>query len=985
MMSFSMTSSRKVTALFAFNRLSSFHKKSQSLMGSSSSRSIIGYNTQYYILHENTLFRGKIKGRINNRRYISKLLCSNHLQEDPNNRNVAVENNNSANNEYLVQARNQARMEKNQTRQKSLDEDRQRNLRIKRLLHTDAATTSSENSSTSNNSNGNNNNNNNNGGFTIPNMYAIRVSVDKELREKLRMNGREKRGRVFIEDDTEGCTTLKGLKFELHAFFRCLKKSTYLLSASMPEILEDGSIFSPGAEDGKVKTDYGDGEDDDCMIDQYANFHPIESDDDVIHLFEQAQRFFEDHNSKLSSDASNRLKRPSLLLHVRKDPNAPKPPPPPAYLENMANPNDTESMTMLSFYSFPPNGIQDAEEFGLFLRKVWKPFNALGRVYVAKEGVNAQMSIPTNVLANFRQCCTQIPELGSYMENGINIDPIPLTMEEFAVSGDMDGKPVPPFKNLHVRVRQQIVADGLDNSLNWEDAGYDMPPLEWHKKLKEARERRKSLSIEEGSDGSLNNDVPLIFDCRNDYETSVGKFEGAIPLNTTNFRDSWEVLKEQLKDKPKDAPIMTYCTGGIRCVKVGAYLSQELGFTNVSRLAGGIIAYDRTLTKESPEEEPMFKGTNYVFDGRLGRQITEDALGECISCGTKTHLVSNCRNTNCHKRMVQCINCRDSFVGTCSHACKHRLSNDKNLGVVNQEPVVESRYDNVDDYSLGHSTPPPAFYSEIEKNTAHFIGSGLHMLSDSAQGRLLKSLTAISRDGRVLEIGGFTGYATSCFLEGAADAAEVIDNNIGIGCREGGAFVMSLERDQRAIDLAAFHVGSLSRYGNGEEASEVLSRLRTGDATPPMIEDNVVSFTYQKAGCEIVRVTDALAFVEAVASGIECASMKPFDIVFIDADKTRFLEYVEACLTSNRLLKKGGLMIVDNVLWKGVVLDICGAADISQENEELGKNKDEIKKSRRARKLANAVHSFNRAVVQDERVEVFMLPIRDGLSVIRKK
>ncbi len=384
---------------------------------------------------------------------------------------------------------------------------------------------------------------------------------------------------------------------------------------------------------------------------------------------------------------------------------------------------------------------------------------------------------------------------------------------------------MPPFKNLHIRVRQQIVADGLDKPLDWENAGYDMPPVEWHQKLKEARDGRESNDV--GEDGESDKKVPIIFDCRNDYETAVGKFEGAIPLNTTNFRDSWEVLGEQLKDAPKDAPIMTYCTGGIRCVKVGAYLTQELGFTNVSRLAGGIIAYDRTLNSELPDAEPMFKGTNYVFDGRLGRQITDDALGECITCGAKTNLVTNCRNEKCHKRMVQCSNCKTDFVGTCSEACKNRVMNDMNSPQTEETLTTnEVQYTNVNDYSLGYSTPVPDFYKEIKDNTATHLGSGLHMVSDSAQGMLLKNLAAMSREGRVLEIGSFTGYATSRFLEGAADAAEVISSEGETGSRESGPFVMSLERDQRAIDLAAFHVGTMSKYGVGKEGAAAASKIR---------------------------------------------------------------------------------------------------------------------------------------------------------------
>ncbi len=152
----------------------------------------------------------------------------------------------------------------------------------------------------------------------------------------------------------------------------------------------------------------------------------------------------------------------------------------------------------------------------------------------------------------------------------------------------------------------------------------------------------------------------------------------------------------------------------------------------------------------------------------------------------------------------------------------------------------------------------------------------------------------------------------------------------------------------------------------------------------PEVEDESVSFTYNNAGCEIVRVTDALAYVEAFAGGIDNQTTSPFDIVFIDADKTRFLQYVEACLTNENVLKKGGIMIVDNVLWKGLVLDANNGTFETDSSFE-GLDAQEVKKSRRSRKLANAVHDFNSAIVQDDRVEIVMIPMRDGLSVIRKK
>jgi predicted sulfurtransferase len=609
-------------------------------------------------------------------------------------------NNHLPTNQELVQRRLTVQRAKLQARERTIQERVSKNLHIKRLLHTSS-------------NNNDNNQQQSSSEFVVPPLYAVKVWVDDKLREELKLSGREKRGRVFIERGAEGTFTLRGLKQEMFAFFSALKKDSFILTATLPRLADDGTVLSPETRQ-------------EALIDSWK----IEDDDDVVKTFAMADEFFYNATSA-TSEGPTVMKRPSIQINVMKNPNAPPPPPPPPYLEGMADPSTSETMTMLSFYAFPPSGIEDPEAFAFDMKKKWKPFHALGRVYVAQEGVNAQMSVPTNVLPNFMECCRSMPELGQYMENDINIDPKPLTQGEFAVAGvPVNGKQAPPFRNLHVRVRKQVVADGLDKSLDWQSAGYDMPPLEWHEKLKEAREKMKESS-------NSKNDIPILLDCRNTYETDVGIFEGAEPLGTESFRESWDVLKERLADTPKDAPIMTYCTGGIRCVKVGAYLTQELGFTNVSRLAGGIIAYDRTLNEKAEEEESMFKGTNFVFDGRLGRQITEDALANCVTCGAETSLVSNCRNDNCHQRIVQCEACRTSYHGTCSVACKNRLVNgamaphrilseSKSSRPPDDEPNVG--YKNLDDYSMGHSSPVPNVYKEIELNTQSYLASGSHMV-----------------------------------------------------------------------------------------------------------------------------------------------------------------------------------------------------------------------------------------------------------------
>ena len=704
-------------------------------------------------------------------------------------------------------------------------------------------------------------------------MFAVKVVACRTLREELRMTGRERRGRMFVErpadlfgdcdrdvvddgdsseDEDHACTSMTGLRRTIHEFFRRLKKSTYLLSASLPTFDEGGNVLG--------------GDEDDVMSSRGGTWR-LESDDDVRRAFLRAEEFFLER--RLLAAAATAMRRPTLVLHVTKDPDASPPPPPPHYLVGMPDPKSSPTMTMLSFYSFPPGGVPDPERTAEVLRRAWRPFRALGRVYVATEGVNAQMAVPTNVLPAFLRCCA-LPSpssssssssdlvgegeddgelsdvLGRHVENGMNVDPVPVGAAEFT-------SPSSPFRNLHVRVRAQIVADGLDRPLDWRNAGYDMPPLEWHRRLKEAREARDRLSSSGGGGGAGGGDasaspLPIVLDCRNGYETQVGRFELAEPLGTENFRDSWEVLRERLRDVPKDAPIMTYCTGGIRCVKVNAYLTQEMEFTNVSRLAGGVVAYDRVLGEQMPDEEPMFRGVNFVFDGRLGRKITDDKLGACYTCGAKASLITNCRNDNCHRRMVQCEKCSGSYLGTCSEACKTRVINAgmapmKNLGGGKSSSgdggghiasAVEDEgreggtgeggaiYSSLDDYSSAHSTGPPPLLREIESNTKRLLPTGAHMVSGSVQGSLLTTLASVSREGRILEIGTFTGYATACFLLGASQAGASLGTGQAGTRYGGGPFVLSLERDRSALGIASAHLRAMTQYGLGEEGATVL-------------------------------------------------------------------------------------------------------------------------------------------------------------------
>ena len=154
----------------------------------------------------------------------------------------------------------------------------------------------------------------------------------------------------------------------MHAFFRSLLKSSYLLSAGLPCVQPDGSILSPVDEYNTTGR-------------KFATFWDIKNDEDVVMSFKKAEAFFTSHNARLGEDAQNRMKRASIILHIRKDPDYKnKEEETPKYLESIADPTASKAFTMLSFYSFPPESIKDPEKFRLFLLKMWRPFAALGRV-----------------------------------------------------------------------------------------------------------------------------------------------------------------------------------------------------------------------------------------------------------------------------------------------------------------------------------------------------------------------------------------------------------------------------------------------------------------------------------------------------------------------------------------------------------------------------------------------------------------------------
>jgi len=283
--------------------------------------------------------------------------------------------------------------------------------------------------------------------------------------------------------------------------------------------------------------------------------------------------------------------------------------------------------TVLSFYKYA--NIGNPNFFRDYLYYNWEQIGVLGRIYVANEGINAQISVPSENFETFKNLTEDIIFLRG---NRLNI----------AVEHEKES-----FIKLKIKVRPKIVADGLnDKSFDVTNGG-------------------KHLSAEQFNQ-LANDDETVIVDMRNHYESEVGHFTGAITPDVDTFRESLPLIEDILKGKEQNNIIM-YCTGGIRCEKASAYFKHK-GFENVHQLDGGIIKYAKDAKEQGLENK--FKGKNFVFDYRLGEKISDDVISVCHQCGTSCDTHINCVNEACHLLLIQCKSCKAKYNSCCSDECK---------------------------------------------------------------------------------------------------------------------------------------------------------------------------------------------------------------------------------------------------------------------------------------------------------------------------
>ena len=291
---------------------------------------------------------------------------------------------------------------------------------------------------------------------------------------------------------------------------------------------------------------------------------------------------------------------------------------------------ESEKRTTISFYRYFPIG--DPRTFRDQLYSALSALKVFGRIYVAGEGINAQISVPQSKFEALRALLEGIPGM-----EGLRLN----------IAVDDDGR---SFWVLKVKVRDKIVADGI------EDPEFGMG--------------RKGKYVDADTFNRLTDDpATIVVDMRNHYEYEVGHFDGAIEVPSDTFRDQLPMSAEMLESQ-KDKTIIMYCTGGIRCEKASAYLLHK-GFDNVFHLEGGIIQYANSVKEQGLENK--FRGKNFVFDNRLGERISEEVIAHCHQCGAPADTHTNCRNEGCHLLFIQCAACAGKYEGCCSPACQQTI------------------------------------------------------------------------------------------------------------------------------------------------------------------------------------------------------------------------------------------------------------------------------------------------------------------------
>lgn len=286
---------------------------------------------------------------------------------------------------------------------------------------------------------------------------------------------------------------------------------------------------------------------------------------------------------------------------------------------------------IILFYKFQP--VKDPESVYLWQKVLCEKLNLRGRIIISVHGINGTLGGEISNLKEYAK------ETQRYFQK---------TQFKWSDGGRED------FPKLSVKIRDEIVTFGAADELKVDEngvvgGGKRLKPEQIHKLIKEKPDT-------------------VFFDGRNQNEAAVGKFKNAVVSGANYTRDFKAELDSGKYDNLKNKPVVTYCTGGIRCEVLSA-LMRNRGFKEVYQIDGGIVKYG-----EKYGDGGLWEGSLYVFDGRMGIKFSDKAkdIGQCMHCKSKTSNYENCANKTCNKLVLICETCKQ-IPSQLYHSDKCRL------------------------------------------------------------------------------------------------------------------------------------------------------------------------------------------------------------------------------------------------------------------------------------------------------------------------
>lgn len=282
---------------------------------------------------------------------------------------------------------------------------------------------------------------------------------------------------------------------------------------------------------------------------------------------------------------------------------------------------------VLLFYKFVD--VPDAEQFAQDHLNYCRELGIKGRILIADEGINGTLS---GTVQQAEQYMRDLRQNHLFADMVFKVD----EADEHA------------FKKIFVRYKKELVTFRVEDELNPNIlSGKRLSPKEFYEHLQR--------------------DDVIVLDGRSGYEFDLGHFRNSIRPDVDSFREFPQWIRENMSEY-KDKPILTYCTGGIRCEKLSGYMLKE-GFQEVYQLDGGIVTYG----KDPEVQGRLFDGKCYVFDERISVPInhTDEAVvvGRCHHCGSPSDRYINCANDACHLQHICCEECEAAYDGHCSEEC----------------------------------------------------------------------------------------------------------------------------------------------------------------------------------------------------------------------------------------------------------------------------------------------------------------------------